>query len=337
MTVYIPHFDQSNISKYLITLGSPIGVPSYAFPNWRITGDELRLRAMSEERYESEWKSGSPRQMQYVSDAINEAGYTDFPQMLRIKIAEKISQLMKKYEGKVNVLDVGAGLSTVAIFDGLDGNDKDRIHLTLLEPSEERVENAAKELNKRGLHHDKNYRVIVGKDLDIPLYLYPESQNIVTAVATIHHHAYLDRPFRVIYDSLTKDGNFITADWHNSMWEHPYRVYEFLREFDWPGKEHNLKKFEKAYLTDKEKSPELSIIEERTNEMIRDFWRGWIKVRRNAIEKGEFDSRDDIWLLEGHRPVERYLEEMKNTGFKIEEVHQILPDNRLLMMTVGNK
>lgn len=173
MKFYIPYFDQSNLSRYLITLGSPIGVPSYAFRNWRITGNELRLRSMSEKRYESEWKAGSPRQMQYVSDAIKEAGYADFPNMIRNETAKKVSELMKNYIGRTSILDVGAGLSTVKIFDGLDENDKDRVHLTLLEPSEERVENAAKELDKRGLKRDKNYRVIVGKDLEIPEYLEP--------------------------------------------------------------------------------------------------------------------------------------------------------------------
>jgi SAM-dependent methyltransferase len=312
-------------------------VPSYAFRNWGITGDELKLRSMSEERYESEWKTGSPRQMQYVSDAIKESGYANFPQMLRDETAKKVSELMPKYEGMVSILDVGAGLSTVKIFDGLDGNDKDRVYLILLEPSEERVENAAKELDKRGLKRDKNYRVIVGKDLEIPKYLGLESQNIVTAVATIHHHAYLDMPFRVIYDVLGKDGHFITADWHNSMWENPHRVYEFLQEFDWSGKDQDMKKFEEAYLIDTEKPQALNDMEERTNEMIKEFWRGWIRVRKCAIEKGEFEPRDDIWLLEGHRPYERYTEEMIRIGFRLDGVHQILSDNKLLMRLTGKK
>ncbi len=202
---------------------------------------------------------------------------------------------------------------------------------------EERGENAAKELDKRGLKRDKNYRVIVGKDLEIPGYLEPESQNIVTAVATIHHHAYLDMPFRVIYDVLGKGGYFITADWHNSMWESPHRVYDFLKEFDWPGKEKDLKNFEKAYLIGKEKPPLLNDAEEKTNEMIRAFWRGWIKVRKRAKEKGEFDPRDDIWLLEGHRPHERYIDEMIRTGFRLDGVYQIMDDSKLLMRLTGKK
>jgi SAM-dependent methyltransferase len=337
MEVYIPNFDQSNLEKHLITLGSPIGVPSYAFRNWGITGDELKLRSMSEERYESEWKTGSPRQMQYVSDSIIRAGYGDFPQIVRNETGKRVSELMKDYDGRVNILDVGAGLSTVTIFDSLKEEDKNRIFLTLLEPSEERVENAAKKLTERGLQRNTDYKVEVGKDLNISSKLEPESQDIVTAVATIHHHAYLDKPFRIIYDVLNRNGHFITADWHNSMWEHPERVYKFLKEFDWLGKEKDLKKFENAYMKGSDLAPKLTGIDEYTNEMIRTFWKNWIQVRKENIEKGGFDSRDDIWMLEGHRPAERYVEDLVRAGFEIKGVYQILPDSRLLMRITSKK
>jgi len=337
MEVYIPEFDESNLSRHLITLGSPVRVPSYAFPNWRITGNELKLRSESEERYDSEWKSGSPRQMQHVTDTTMRAGYGDFPQLLRRETAKRASELMKAYDGRVNILDVGAGVSTVVIFDSLNDNDKDRVYLTLLEPSEEKVEDAAKKLTERGLQRDTNYKVEVGKDLDIPSKLEPESQDIVTAVATIHHHAYLDRPFRIIYDVLNRNGRFITADWHNSMWEHPERVYKFLQDFDWHGKEKDLKNFENAYMKGVDLAPKLAGIDEYTNEMIRNFWRSWIQVRKEAIEKGEFDPRDDIWLLEGHRPYERYIDEMIKTNFTINKCQQLLPDSKLLMLIASQK
>jgi len=333
MDVYIPEFDESNLSEHLITLGSPLRVPSYAFPSWRIAGNELKLRSESEESYDSEWKSGSPRQMQYVTDTTMRAGYGDFPQLLREETAKSVSEMVRKEKERVAILDIGAGVSTVVLFDGLNENDKNRVYLTLLEPSEEKVEDAARELNERGA----SYKVIVGKDLDIPYKIRPESQNIITAVASIHHHAYLDRPFRIIYDAIKRNGSFITADWHNSMWEHPERVYRFLQEFDWPGKEQDLKDFKNAYMKGIDPAPKLTGIEEYTNDMIRTFWKNWIDVRKEAMEKGEFDSRDDIWMLEGHRPVEGYAEEMRRIGFEIEDIYQLLPDSRLLMRITAKK
>lgn len=333
MTIYVPQFDSSPLP---LTLGSPLRVPSYAYTNWGIHGDEQDLMYASEEAYRVEWEHGSPKQMQYVTDAITRAGYFDFPQILRTSNAKAVSRVVKGIPGKFSITDVGAGLSTVDIFDELDENDKDRVYLVLLEPAEEKVENAASLLGQRGLKRDRDYKVIVARDLDMKDYLEPESQNVMSYVATLHHHAYLDIPLSLVYRTLKHDGFLTSADWHNSMWEHPAKVLYMLRKLG--VNKRYLDEFTRAY------PKSLEVVDFDNDELVRnanqqimDFWVAWADVRRVAVRKNEFEERDDIWMLEGHRPVERYLECMERVGFHIKETSSLLPDSRLLMQVVAHK
>ena len=130
----------------------------------------------------------------------------------------------------------------------------------------------------------------------------------------------------MVYKILKQGGCVIIADWYNSMWGHPARVYEFLNGFEWGTKEQDLRRFAEKFPKALEKPPELSILDENANKMIRDFWRAWTDVRKEAIEKGDFDSNDEIHMLEGHRPVDKYCEELLKVGFSL-EVGDIIPEN----------
>ena len=354
-------FKLSNDQRLPVRLGSALKVPSYAYPDWGIDDSEEELREESDRGYEVEWlgldgKGGSPRQMEYVIEALKSSKLDNYSQMLRDKGAEIVSYLVREvFEGRgVHYLEVGAGVSTEFVIKRLkaDGVDLDRVFMTLVEPGARRIEGTASRLESEyGLKRNKNFRVVNGTDMDIPEHVEPNSQDIALAVATFHHHAFLDKPTKAIADCLAYGGRFITADWHNSMWEHPNRVYSYLeKEFDWPTKEEDLAEFARRFPKALEQAPE-DPLNEASNADIRKFWKGWEKVRREAIESGTFNLNDDIMMLEGHRPVEKYVKAFKGAGLFVDKEigmekagilsgnpHKVLnTDSRILMVTTGTK
>lgn len=342
------HIDDSRMP---LRLGSALRVPSYAYEDWGITPG--RYRKESEEEYETEWKGGSTRQIQYVIEAIKRTGLGNYSQILRDANAKLVASAAKRYDGKIKILEPGFGESTVNLFDALDEDDKDRVYITGIEPSEERCEAAAAKLEKRGLKADIDFEFHVDINNHMLEYVGPESQNIICYVATFHHHSYIDTPLAVAYSALIPGGIITSSDWHNSMWEHPKRVYEFLKAFEWKTKGEDLEAFVKMFPKAVEPVHRLNPFNETANEQIRKFWRdGWLPVRKEAIERNGFDYRDEILMFEAHRPVERCRDEMFLAGFDLyapfieelyEEVgfggnpHQILDDSRILMTISGQK
>jgi len=360
----------SLIDKYCIDeeihapllLGSAIKVPGYAHTNWGIIDPEHLRRFSGDDGYRVEWEAGSKKQMQYVIDAITRTGLGNYSQKLRDKNAEIVTHVIANILNgeRVNFLEPGAGRSTMRLYDELEkeGVDLERIFATLVEPSKERVREAADDLRNRGLKENKDFAVIVGTDQDMPKYIEPGSQDIVSYVATLHHHSFTDCPLAICHTLLKEAGVISIADWHNSMWEHPARVYELLKDIardhgsNWPNAARDLARFSERYPKALKSAPE-DPLNQASNDEINRFWReGWIPVRLEAIERGEFDPRDNILMLEAHRPVERQIEDMKKVGLRpyghtISQLiearlmnsnpDQLVESSRMLMETVGIK
>ena len=335
-------------SRMPIVLGSALRVPSYAYPNWGIAAGSNREE--SDRQYEIEWKGGSARQMQYVVEAITESGLGNYSQMLRDENARLVIKLVKDSNGQLNYLEPGAGKSTVFVYKKLkeDGLDIEKLYGTLVEPSQQRLGDMVAELEALGLVAGKNFQACVMRDIDIAGLVPDNSQDIVSCVAQIHHHAYLDTPLKCLYNALRPNGIIIIADWHNAMWEHPNRVYEFLRdEFEWSTKEEDLKAFVEAYPKALETAPALSELDAASNRNIKKFWKSWEAVRKREIAAGKFKPEDDIWMLEAHRPVGQQIKSMTEAGFVIspycipgwywENPKQLVSDAGILYVTVGKK
>jgi SAM-dependent methyltransferase len=348
-------------SRMPLRLGSALRVPEYAYPEWGITRGEYRIE--SDATYTGEWREGSPRQMQYVIEALSAAGFQNNSQLARnssARIVANRARNLLETPGicRISYMDVGAGVSTINAFDALDADCKDRVFITLVEPSEKRVEAVAAELDKRGLKRGADYRVIVAPDQHLMAFVGPGTQDIVSYVATFHHHSYIDTPARHVNMVLRPGGTLVIADWHNPEWEHPARVYDALREdFDvdrsgWETKHEDLVAFMQAYPKANEPAPPLSPLDRASYMEIRGFWKGWAKVRRREIEEGTFDERDDILMLEAHRPVERQNEVLDWAGFDLHpefeqqligdgaiksNPDQLLETSRLMMTTVAQK
>ena len=337
----IPEFDDTRLP---IKLGSPLKVPHYAWSDWGIIyhneNEFEELVRMSENGYEQEWMSTCEEGHKDISLASERAGLGDANEKLNEQNAQIVSKLVKYFNNDVKILDLGAGVgaTTVKIFEKLEDNKKERAFFLLIDPASKASQEAEAKLNKIGLKIGKNFDIKIATDLDIPRVI-KEQQDIVTSVAAIHHHAYLTRPFENIYNIIEEKGFFITADWHNSMWEHPCRVYELLTELDWVSKESDLCNFKRIYPRAVRNCSKLKKEDMIANEMIKNFWKEYCSVRKYG--------KSNFMILEGHRPAEKYIDEMKKVGFKtgtdlikkliLHNPYQILPNSSLLCLTIGQK
>lgn len=320
-------------------LGSPYRLPAYTFPIWGIRpGTPIRI---SEEYYLEEWEYLTEEEHKDIAEAARRAGIGDAPKILNTRNAEIISQLIDFFDGRVFILDVGAGAgdTSVHIYNHLDEEDKRRVFFTLLDPAAAVLRAAERRLKELGLRKGDDFIILQGRDLDIPHLIEPEAHQIVTAVASVHHHPSLFEPFKFIYDALQDGGFFITADWHHTMWEHPNRVYRLLQRMDWPKKEEGLKNFVETYPAALEEIPDPEDPKDKkANEQISLFWIEYSKMEHKTRR---------FAMLEGHRPAWWYLRDMEAVGFKtntdaIRKVlasnpFQLLPDSSLLCICLGQK
>jgi len=345
MSLYIPQHDESLMPMILC---SPTRTPEYGFAKWGIKWDTSTERKyvldIGEKEYAREWLYGTGKQKNIVSEASKRAGFGDNAQIVRDYCAKVVREIVKKEKNRLVILDHGAapGVSTETIFNGLEENDKDRVHLILLDSSKDYKEEAEERMKRLGA----KYQVIVDSDINILKYVVPETVDIFTGVASLHHHSHI--PFELFYQVLKKGGYLVSSDWHNSMWEEPYRVYKMLERFDWPKKEKGLKHFLDVYPTARiPVADPANPLDKQANEDIINFWLGYYEL----LKEGDLGN-NEIWPLEGHRPVERYKQQMQDAGFSLDSPdileliesktitdnpHQIKPDSRLLMLTIGQK
>lgn len=324
---------QHNESLMPIPMGPSCRVPDYAYPDWRQHPYRPFIDGpMSEAAYQAEWAAGNAGQLALVSQATIQAGFGDFPELLRQAAASAVREVIQDshFTNLIRILDIGAGpgLSALATHVKLPNRLREKTTFALLEPSFSSLLTAADLMEK----HDIKYQPYYGIDLRELGFMKPNSVDIVTAVASIHHHAKI--PFEKYYDVLKPGGYLVIADWHHPIWEHPYRVFRFLANFDWPKKEKGLMNWLDTYPEAWQVPPVVENPADRQAiEQITKFWLAYKEITEAAAL-----GPNAILPLEGHRPVERYVGAMKKAGFHLESSpRQLLPDSSLLMLTVGQK
>lgn len=327
-----------------IRMGPPNRVADDALPAWRL---EPLPEEDVVELYQQEWAGGDFRQLSLVSEASKRAGFGDHPKLLRTTAAKVVGEYLRNqpYKEPTSILDLGSGPgeSSLAIYQAIPDSLKDWVELILLDPSARSLQNARNLLDGTV----NNYRTVHGTDLQIPYYIDDESLDLITAVASVHHHSRI--PFDIYVDALKPGGMIVIADWHNSVWEHPYTVMKFLEQFDWPNKQAGLANWQEAYPEARYPIPdEDNPLNVQANKDITAFWLGYYEVLKEHGDPG----KNSIWPLEGHRLCERYIEGLIEAGFFVNtsniiklissrvissNPHQILPNSRLLMLTVAQK
>ncbi|MBI2133498.1 class I SAM-dependent methyltransferase [Candidatus Woesearchaeota archaeon] len=335
-------------------LGDPRRAPAYCYGEWGVKKGIYRRK--SDALYRAEWEGGSQRQMDMVVEASKLAGLGDYPQMLRDYFAQAVSTIERQRKTRSNLLEIGAGISTVNAYEQLirDGVDLEKVFGVYIEPSKKRLDNLVAKLSLMGLKRGKNY--IARKDVDVNLLRYVEenSIDIAGAVATLHHHSYIDTPLKSLYRALAPGGLLIIADWHNHAWTHPSYIYNaLLKNYQWETKEADMNRFVHVYPSALEKPPLVTNpFEQEANRIILDvFWPQFGKLRAGLIESGEFNAWDDLLQIEGPRPVEMQNMELKRTGYVLESdeiamikealgvrnPHQLNNQNTLLMGTLAQR
>lgn len=302
--VLTPH----NEALMPITMGSPYRVPDYAYNKYGLRG--YTNETLASLAYKKEWAAGTPEQLALVLQASNEAGLTNANCLLQQATAKIVAGIIERdYFLKSPVIadiGAGAGASAVAIVEALPDDVRRKTAMILVDPSKESLKTAEQLMEEQGVNH----RILIGTDTEVLRELRSQSVDILTGVASIHHHVKI--PFKD-YARVLKIGGFaVFADWHHDLWEHPARVLGFLEEFDWPQKEEGLINWKEAYpqaLNNPDKTLQLTQEELMARKQITRFWLAY----KNIADRANLGP-NAIWPLEGHRPVSRYIQEMKEAG-----------------------
>ncbi len=325
--------------NFPVPLGSALRNPNTSYPYFDILGDEETLRIYSDMAFHNEWEEGTPKQQHYVEYAAETAGLGNCSNMLREMQAKTIFHILNlprfRNIERVYYTEPGAGVSTVVLYKFLDENgyDIERLKSTLVEPSETRLSAAVKKLKKMNLKEGKHFDAFVGKDSELGVYLKPDSQHIIANNATLHHHAYQDRVFQLLFRLLENGGFFGNFEWYEGLCEHPARIYQAFEKHElkppviWETKDEDLDSYVKMFPQALDEDyPRFSPADEIAARMITSFWLdGWAVARARAIEKDEFDPRDDYLFHEPHGRPGPQAKLLINTGFTLHspEVNEV--------------
>lgn len=316
-------------------LGTPLKVSTAAWGKWGIRWDREQgfsdLVKESEQAYDNEWSCTNSEGLKDIARAAELSGLGDANQRLNEAVAQEIKQLLDHSKEQLYILDLGAGSGeTAAAVIRAAPSLVEQAKFHLVDPAKESLEEACTKLAEAGLVIGKTLHTDNAKDIEVLRQLDPETVDIITANASVHHHAFLAPVFEGISKALRPGGWIVIGDWFNSMWTSPTRVYELLNELQWQGKEQQLIDFRRNFGYDeceiKEAVPEL----EAANRQICDFWINYAKTKD--------PSTPPFFLLEGHRPTNDYICGLAEYGVHIQRGPvKLLTGSSLLSVLVAQK
>jgi len=321
MAVTIPAF---NCPQMPVVLGSPLRVPHYAWPNWGITcqtaEESQTLMEASEQEYRGEWDTTNPMGHAEIAQAAVQAGLGDANALLNTEIGRIATGVFQVSALEpLSVLDLGAGTggTTMAVSRAWEEIHEIPMKYTLVDPAAQALRAAEQNLSTR-FHGHLHASFFTQTDHQFLKSTPPATFDLLVAGAAIHHHSDIRPLLALCFGALVPGGFAVIGDWHNSMWEHPYRVLQLLETMDWPRKAEDLRLFRRAYpLANQHIELPLANPDQLANSQIQAFWAAYARVHRPEV--GRFV------LLEGHRPVKKYIEDLSSVGF---EVPSKLPGGR---------
>ncbi|MBU0531893.1 class I SAM-dependent methyltransferase, partial [Candidatus Micrarchaeota archaeon] len=213
-----------------VPLGHPIRNHAYAYPSWGIviTPDNIEgLRQLSKEEYAKEWVPTDENLNHLIAIASERAGLSDTNMLLNEKIgqysAEHILSL-KHNAPRIIEVGTGAGGTILSVLNSmiLMGVDVSKLDITLVEPSQMRLDFAqdqiAKLLQTNGLSTPK-IRTLRGT-VDALDQVESGFAHLVFQNAAIHHESFTDH-LPNINRILKPEMPFISGDWHEGSYETP--------------------------------------------------------------------------------------------------------------------
>ncbi|MBI2338064.1 methyltransferase domain-containing protein [Candidatus Daviesbacteria bacterium] len=317
-----------NESLMPIIMGSPYRVPDYAYPLYGLGRYIDETKAL--QAYKEEWASGTKAQNDLVTQVTIEAGFGDYNGMLQqaaARVAVAAIEILSLESPVVLDVGAGAGASGIAVARLLPKHIKRNTTMLLNDLAGDKLQVAGQLMEEAEVEYQK----LVGSDIEVLRNLEPSSVDILTGVASVHHHARV--PFEEYARVLKKGGFAIFADWHHDLWENPARVLEeFLKRFDWPKKEEGLANWVATYpqaLNNPDNGLQPTIQDLTAREQITRFW----LTEQNTAARANLGP-NAIWPLEGHRPVRRYVEGCRQAGLYTDTAairllirHETIPQN----------
>jgi len=322
--MYIPEFDDSS---FPIGVGSPLRAPKSSWHNWGIVyaqNEESAVVDMSEAEFRKLLRDAEKR-MKDISAAATAGCFGDYPKMINDAAAGVVADSISSTKSRLKLLDIGAGSGNTSytLANRLQKSDLDRIEFYLSDPEGSGREYAEKRL--AGLKHS----FTTCSDTEYSRIFDEETFDIAISVASFNNHSDLIRPFRSVHKILKKGGLLVIADWHSPLPGHPKYVREFLDMFSWETKNDDMHRFTATYPKSEDDLPPLSAGDNQAKESMKSFWVSYMQRNPDRKKKG---------ILKGHRPVEMYVSDLKNNGYEVEyDPIQVLPNSRLLMVTVARK
>gem|GEM_PF-3186629 len=230
-----------------VPLGHPIRNHAYAYPSWGVvvTADNIEeLRQLSKEEYAKEWAPTDENLNHLIAIASERAGLSDTNMLLNEKIgqysAEHIISLGHDAPRIVEV-GTGAGGTILSVLNSmiLMGVDVSKLDITLVEPSQMRLDFAQDQITKLlGTHGLSAPRIrALRGSVDALDEVESDFAHLVLQNAAIHHESFTDH-LPNINRVLQPEMPFISGDWHEGSYETPARIYWIYVMLQDPFDEH---------------------------------------------------------------------------------------------------
>lgn len=294
----------------------------------------------SEQCYRSEWDPTSEAGHEEIAAAAKEAGLGDANARLNAAIGQAVGSLVETW-GKhaLRILDLGAGAggTSLAVLEALRERSC-AVDLTLADPAAKALDRAGQSLDGFQFPQPLGFRLVQETDRSFLSHVAQFSFNLVVSGAALHHHSDIRPILALCIRCLEPGGAIVIGDWHNSMWEHPRRVLHLMERMDWPNKADALRRFRQTFtMANEQTAPPTAPEEDRANAQITAFWIAYSRLHQ--------PNTAPFLILEGHRPVQRYMEDLLEAGFEMPQhaagnqpcPRFLLPDSGLLAVTIASK
>ncbi len=327
-----------------VPLGHPIRNHAYAYPSWGIviTPDNIEgLRQLSKAEYEKEWVPTDQSLNHLIAIASERAGLSDTNMLLNEKIgqysAEHILSL-KHNAPRIIEVGTGAGGTILSVLNSmiLMGVDVSKLDITLLEPSQMRLDFAqdqiAKLLQTNGLSTPKIHTL--RGTVDALDQVESGFAHLVFQNAAIHHESFTDH-LPNINRVLQSGMPFVSGDWHEGSYETPARIYWMYVMLQDPSDEYRtsevidftdgtahyrsqperpeLKEFRRMFsLDDQILASAFDTYTASEREANVGGMLYWLEVAKILEEKGK---RSSEVLIQAHERVTPRVTALKNAGF----------------------
>jgi len=325
-------YDAFELKKCPLWLGSPLKVPTTAWRRWGIEWRDQKefhcLVSKSEQLYAQEWEGSDQARLDDVARAAQCAGIADANASLNRAVGTALAELLCRARGELAVIDIGAGTgaTTEAVLEHVPLLEDSGV-FSLVDPSLGSLHLAGQRPKLARLLEERRITFHCMKDLEISSRLCRQF-DVAVANAALHHHAFLEPVFEIVFQLLKPGGILVIGDWHNSMWLDPWRVLRFLDSLQWEGKDEALARLASRFpvSTTQEHDPSLA----RANEQICSFWHAYTRVKEPKTTPCE--------ILEGHRPPEDYHRLVSHSGLVlVGRERRLMDDSALLCVHVARK